>query len=72
MALPATSGTIAELAYRVLGNGPPVALFPLGLAPSQWQPLVESLTSHYTILSVSGAHTQPTSILEDRAANPGY
>ena len=72
MALPASSGTVAELAYRVLGNGPPVALFPLGLAPSQWHPLVESLASDYTILSVSGAHTQPTSILEDRAANPGY
>ena len=42
MALPASSGTVAELAYRVLGNGPPVALFPLGLAPSQWHPLVES------------------------------
>ena len=72
MALPANSRTVAEPAYRVLGNGPPVALFPLGLAPSQWHPLVESLASDYTILSVSGAHTQPTSILEDRAANPGY
>jgi SAM-dependent methyltransferase len=72
MALPASSGTVAELAYRVRGNGPPVALFPIGLAPSQWQPLEQALTSDYTILSVSGARTQPTSILEDRAANPGY
>jgi SAM-dependent methyltransferase len=72
MALPANSGTVAELAYRIRGNGLPLALFPLGLAPSQWEPLVDSLTSDYTILSVSGAHTQPTSILEDRAANPGY
>jgi hypothetical protein len=46
MALPANSGTVAELAYRVRGNGPPLALFPLGLAPSQWESLVDSLTSN--------------------------
>jgi hypothetical protein len=30
-------GMVAELAYRTMGDGPPLVLFPLGLAPSQWR-----------------------------------
>lgn len=66
------AGSIAELHYRLDGEGPPVVLFPLGLAPSQWQPLIDQLRCHHAVLLISGAHTQPTSNLEARASNPGY
>lgn len=66
------AGSVAELVYQVCGKGPPLVLFPLGLAPSQWQPLLDDLANHHGVVSISGAHTQPTSTLEGRAANPGY
>jgi SAM-dependent methyltransferase len=66
------TGVVAGLAYRSLGAGPPLVLFPLGLAASQWRPLLDDLAGRYAVVSISGAHTAPTSILEDRAANPGY
>ena len=66
------AGIVAELAYRSCGAGPPLVLFPLGLAPSQWQPLMKDLASCYTVVSITGAHVPPTSILERRAALPGY
>jgi SAM-dependent methyltransferase len=66
------AGIVAELAYRSEGAGRPVVLFPLGLAQSQWGPLVEHLSKRYAAFSVSGVHTPPTSILEKRAGTPGY
>lgn len=65
-------GMVSELPYRSDGVGRPVVLFPLGLAPSQWGPLVEHLGRRYAVISVTGVHTPPTSILEERAGTPGY
>jgi SAM-dependent methyltransferase len=67
-----TAGMMEELSYRCAGAGRPVVLFPLGLAPSQWEPILSKLGKRYTILSVSGVHTAPTSIREERASTPGY
>jgi SAM-dependent methyltransferase len=67
-----SSGLVAGISYRRCGAGRPLVLSPLGLAPSQWEPLMRILASHYTVISISGAHVPPTSILERRAANPGY
>ena len=66
------SGAVAELAYRVMGNGPPLALFPLGLAPSQWDPLLAELGARYSVVLISGAHVSPSSSHESRIRNPGY
>lgn len=66
------AGNIAGIAYQVCGKGPPLVLFPLGLSPSQWQPLLEDLAGRYAVHAISGAHIQPTSNLETRASNPGY
>jgi hypothetical protein len=32
-------GEIAGISYRIRGSGAPLVLFPLGLSPSQWEPL---------------------------------
>jgi len=66
------AGIVSELAYRSEGEGTPVALFPLGFAPSQWGPVVEHLCRRYATVSVTGVHTPPTSLLESRAGTPGY
>jgi SAM-dependent methyltransferase len=67
-----TAGMVEELSYRCAGAGRPVVLFPLGLAPSQWEPILGGLGKRYATLSISGVHTAPTSILEGRASTPGY
>jgi SAM-dependent methyltransferase len=67
-----TAGIVEELSYRCAGAGRPVVLFPLGLAPSQWEPILHELGKRYATLSVSGVHTAPISILEERASTPGY
>jgi SAM-dependent methyltransferase len=66
------AGTVAELPYRSKGAGRPVILFPLGLAPGQWGTLIDRLCKGYSAISVTGVHTPPTSLLESRAATPGY
>ena len=66
------SGMVAELAYRVMGSGPPLILFPFALAPSQWDPLLGELSARFTVVLVSGAHVPPGVNLESRVGNPGY
>ena len=41
--LPEGEGEEAGISYTVRGSGPPLLLFPLGLAPSQWDPLLPAL-----------------------------
>jgi pimeloyl-ACP methyl ester carboxylesterase len=48
-------GELAGVTYRVRGGGPPLVLFPLGLAASQWDPLVPVLADHYCTVTLSGA-----------------
>ena len=36
-------GEVAGVSYRIQGSGPPLVLFPLGFAPSQWDPIVPQL-----------------------------
>ena len=65
-------GMVAELAYRTMGDGPPLVLFPLGLAPSQWNPLLGELSARYSVIQISGAHVAPSSSHEKRIRSPGY
>ena len=39
------TGDFAGLSYRISGHGPPLVLLPLGLAPSQWEPILAKLTN---------------------------
>lgn len=64
-------GEIAGIRYRILGQGPPLVLTPLSLAPSQWDPLVARLADRYSIVVLGGPHLGLISLLEARAAS-GY
>ena len=65
-------GTHAGLRYKVRGSGPPLVLFPLGLAKSQWEPLAERLSARYSTITVQGPHLGPAAVLEGRAKTSGY
>ncbi len=64
-------GEVAGITYRVQGSGPPLVLFPLDLAPSQWEPLLPRLNSRYTTIVVGGAHLDPVANHYGRASS-GY
>jgi SAM-dependent methyltransferase len=60
------AGDIAGLSYRVRGMGPALLLLPLGLAPSQWEPLLDSLSARYCTIALGGAALGMVAMLEKR------
>jgi 2-polyprenyl-3-methyl-5-hydroxy-6-metoxy-1,4-benzoquinol methylase len=66
LALPESDGEVAGISYRVRGAGPPLVLFPLALAPSQWDPLLPTLGAHYCTISLGGAALGMVAYLELR------
>ena len=68
--LPEGEGEEAGISYTVRGSGPPLLLFPLGLAASQWDPLLPALAEHYTVITLGGAYLGMVAFLETRG--PGY
>jgi SAM-dependent methyltransferase len=67
-----TSGTHSGLNYRIFGQGPPLVLLPLLLAPSQWEPALAELGQHFAVIEVRGHHIGGVAVLEDRARAPTY
>ncbi len=70
LTLPEGEGEVAEVTYSVRGSGPPLVLFPLGLAPSQWDPLLPVLSERYCTITLGGPALGMVAFLEARA--PGY
>jgi ubiquinone/menaquinone biosynthesis C-methylase UbiE len=70
MTLPEGEGEVAEITYSVRGSGPPLVLFPLGLAPSQWEPLLPVLSERYCTITLGGPALGMVAFLEARG--PGY
>ena len=60
-------GEAAGISYTVRGSGPPLLLFPLALAPSQWQPVLAALAERFTTITLDGAHVGMVAFLESRA-----
>jgi hypothetical protein len=58
---------VAGITYRVRGSGPPLLLFPLYLAPSQWEPILPRLAERYCTLTLGGPHLGFVAVLEQRA-----
>ena len=66
LSLPESAGEIAGISYRVRGAGPALILFPLALAPSQWDPLLAMLSAHYCTITLGGAALGMVAYLEAR------
>jgi SAM-dependent methyltransferase len=70
--LPASSGEVAGMTYRILGNGPALVLMPLFFAPSQWEPLLPRLAERYTTIVLGGPEVGAVGVLEWRGRAAGY
>ena len=68
----AERGEVADITYNVVGDGPPLVFIPLMLAPSQWAPIVPTLSERYTTITLGGQELGFVPLLEDRARAPGY
>lgn len=66
------NGEHAEIHYQIAGEGVPLLLFPLGLAPSGWEPLVEQLSQHFCVIVLGGPHLGMIPLLEARGQSLGY
>src|SRR5262245_5576588 len=70
--LPSGEGEVAGISYRIRGSGPPLVLLPLGVAPSQWEPLIPRLSERYCTLTLGGAYLGMIGSLEARGRTAGY
>lgn len=66
------TGDVGDIMYRVRGAGPPLVLFPLSAAPSQWEPIMPQLTPQYCVITLSGAALGMVASLEGRGHTAGY
>lgn len=64
-----TEGEVAGISYSIRGTGPPLVLMPLSLAPSQWEPLMASLSVRYCTVSLGGAFLGVVGIEERGRSN---
>ncbi len=69
--LPESAGEFAGISYTVEGEGPPLVLLPLALAPSQWDPLLQVLSARYCTIALGGPALGMVAHLEARA-HSGY
>jgi hypothetical protein len=67
-----TSGEVAGISYHIWGTGPPLLLLPLGLAASQWEPLLPGLAERYCTIVLGGAVLGSVASLETRGLRTGY
>jgi SAM-dependent methyltransferase len=72
VAAPAGAGETAGISYRVHGAGAPLVLLPLGLAASQWDPLLPRLTERYSAIVLGGTVLGSVASLEARGRSSGY
>jgi len=70
--LPAQEGELDGISYRLQGAGAPLVLLPLGLAASQWEPLLPRLSAQYCTLTLGGAILGSVASLEARGRSTGY
>ncbi len=66
------NGEFVGITYRISGCGPPIVLLPLGLAPSQWEPMIANLGERYCTITLGGPELGFVAALESRGSSPGY
>ena len=69
---PVEEGEVDGIYFKVQGSGPPLVLLPLGAAPSQWGPLVETFSQRFCVISMTGPALGMVASLEGRGRTPGY
>ncbi|MEM7131858.1 MAG: methyltransferase domain-containing protein [Chloroflexota bacterium] len=67
-----SSGEVAGITYQMVGEGQPLFLMPLGLAPSGWQPLIDWLAERCCVIVLGGPELGMLPGLEMRGQSPGY
>jgi SAM-dependent methyltransferase len=67
-----SSGQHAGITWRLRGAGPVLVLLPFFLAPSQWDPAIDALAEHFTVVVLGGRHLGGVAALEDRAKGASY
>jgi ubiquinone/menaquinone biosynthesis C-methylase UbiE len=72
VALPRGEGEVAGLSYHIEGAGPPLVLLPLGMAASQWEPLIPRLSERWCTIALGGAYLGMIGSLEARGRTAGY
>jgi SAM-dependent methyltransferase len=72
VSLPTQEGVLDGITYRIQGAGAPLVLLPLGLAASQWEPLLPRLNAQYCTLTLGGAILGSVASLEARGRSTGY
>jgi len=70
--VPRPQGAVAGITYHSQGEGPPLALLPLSLASSQWDPLLSRLSTRYRTVMLGGPELGFMAILESRGRSAGY
>ncbi|MCE7986280.1 MAG: methyltransferase domain-containing protein [Caldilinea sp. CFX5] len=65
-------GEVAGIFYQISGQGVPLILLPLGLAPSGWEPLVAQLSQHFCTIVLGGPQLGLMPFLEQRGQSAGY
>ncbi len=66
------SGSVGGISFEIMGSGPPLLLPPFFLAESQWDPVLENLSKHFTLIVLGGAYIGGVAMLEDRAKLNSY
>ena len=65
-------GSVAGITYDSHGEGPPLVLLPLGLASSQWDPLLSHLSTRCRTVTLGGPALGFLAMLESRGHAAGY
>ncbi|MGE3537147.1 MAG: methyltransferase domain-containing protein [Candidatus Tectimicrobiota bacterium] len=72
VALPQGSGEVGAITYQIRGEGAPLLLLPLSVAPSQWEPVIPQLAARYCTITLRGAALGMVASLEARGHTDGY
>jgi SAM-dependent methyltransferase len=65
-------GTVAGITYASQGEGAPLVLLPLGLASSQWDPLLSRISRQSRTVTLGGPELGFLAMLESRGRSAGY
>lgn len=72
VAVAAREGEVGDIYYKIRGDGAPLVLLPLALAPSQWDALVDTLSRRYCTITLTGKSLGFSAFLEARGQSEPF